>query len=64
VAKDTEAAKTDDGKRSITVRLLPELYGEIEKQALDDERTISQFVERHLRKHFGTNKVPGEKIAV
>ena len=46
-----EAAATDN-KKSVTVRLDPEVHATIEKLALEDERSVSQYVERHLRKSF------------
>jgi predicted HicB family RNase H-like nuclease len=47
-----EREATSDGKKSVTVRLDPEVHAAIEKLALEDERSVSQYVERHLRKSF------------
>ena len=47
-----EEAAASDGKKSVTVRLDPEVHAAIEKLALEDERSVSQYVERHLRKSF------------
>ena len=47
---EKEAVKDD--KKSVTVRLDPETYAAIEKNALDEERPVSQFCERFLRKSF------------
>ena len=47
-----EAKVAEDGKKSVNLRLTPEVYGAIEKLATEDERTMSAFIERHLRKAF------------
>ena len=45
-------AAVSDGKKSVTVRLDPEVHAEIERLAKEDERSVSQYVERHLKKSF------------
>jgi predicted HicB family RNase H-like nuclease len=59
MAKDETAAATDN-KKSVTVRLDPEVHAAIEKLALEDERSVSQYVERHLRKSFKPTSAPIE----
>ena len=47
-----EKAKQSDNKINVTIRLDADLHATIKKQADMDERPISQFLERHVRKSF------------
>ena len=55
-----ETAAASDGKRSITIRVDVETFVVIEKLAIEDERSVSQYVERHLRKSFKPTSAPVE----
>jgi hypothetical protein len=50
------AEKEKDGKHSVTVRLDDQTYQAIERMATEDERSVSQYCERHLRKAFTPHK--------
>ena len=44
--------KKQDDKHSVTVRLDDGTFNAVKKLADEDERSVAQFVERHLRKAF------------
>ncbi len=62
MAKD-EVAATKDGKKQVAIRLDPELYALIEKEATADERSMSQYIERHLRRQFTKPKQATEPVS-
>lgn len=63
MAKDTTTTN-GDGKHSVSVRLDEAVFMEVKRLADADERSVNQFIERHVRKHFTPTTATGEKSAI